>query len=74
MGRSLDGSDAYDVGDEPYDCYENELPEHAVQVSDFYLDSFEVAVGRFRRFVELYPAEVPPLPWTSRLCRTLHCS
>lgn len=54
MGRSLDGSDAYTEGDK------NERPEHCATVADFYLDTFEVTVGRFRKFVEHYdgPPEV----------------
>jgi formylglycine-generating enzyme required for sulfatase activity len=31
-----------------------EEPEHAVEVSPFWLDKYEVTVGRFRRFVESY--------------------
>jgi formylglycine-generating enzyme len=53
MGRSLDGSDRYDLGSD------HELPEHPAQVSDFYLDTFEVTVARFREFADLYPASIP---------------
>lgn len=42
-------------------CIPDELPEHTVTVSDFFLDSFEVTVGRFRRFVDAY-AGAPPAP------------
>jgi formylglycine-generating enzyme required for sulfatase activity len=55
MGRSLNGSDAYlEIWSSP-----NELPEHPAAVSDFYLDTFEVTVARFREFVEQYPASLP---------------
>jgi formylglycine-generating enzyme required for sulfatase activity len=46
MGRSNDGSDAYARGED------DERPEHEVTVSAFYLDKYEVTVGRFRAFVE----------------------
>lgn len=49
MGRSENGTDACPVGET---CGDDEVPEHDVTVSDFYLDEFEVTVGRFRRFVE----------------------
>lgn len=35
-------------------CFE-ESPSHDMTVSDFRLDTYEVTVGRFRRFVEGYP-------------------
>jgi formylglycine-generating enzyme required for sulfatase activity len=54
MGRSLDGADAF------VDGFDDELPEHAVTVSDFSLDRFEVTVGRMRRFVDAYTG-APPL-------------
>jgi formylglycine-generating enzyme required for sulfatase activity len=57
----LDGSDSFagegEIG--VYDVPENELPEHAATVSDFYLDTFEVTVGRFRKFVAGYPGNLP---------------
>lgn len=53
MGRSLNGADAYSNG------YESEVPEHPSYVSDFYLDTFEVTVARFRQFVLEYPASIP---------------
>jgi formylglycine-generating enzyme required for sulfatase activity len=54
MGRSDDGSDAYIGGNS------NEQPEHPVRVSPFWLDKFEVTVGRFRRFVDSYtPDSIP---------------
>jgi formylglycine-generating enzyme len=37
----------------------NEKPEHSVSVSPFWLDKYEVTVGRFRRFVDAYQG-VPP--------------
>ncbi len=48
MGRSSDGSDAFPGGSA------NEQPEHAVTISAFRLDEFEVTVGRFRKFFEEY--------------------
>jgi formylglycine-generating enzyme required for sulfatase activity len=53
MGRSLNGSDASEWGTD------NELPEHPAYVSDFYLDTFEVTVARFRPFVLGYPDTLP---------------
>ena len=53
MGRSLDGGDAYPGGDA------NELPEHDATITGFRLDLFEVTVGRFRNFVDAYPAAWP---------------
>jgi formylglycine-generating enzyme len=47
MGRSNAGPDAYFGGSE-------EQPEHSVTVSPFWLDKYEVTVGRFRRFVDAY--------------------
>ena len=40
-------------------CSDDEQPEHPATVSDFYLDKYEVTVGRFRRFVQQY-AGTPP--------------
>lgn len=56
MGRGDDGPDAY-LGDS------NEQPEHSVVVSPFWLDKYEVTVGRFRRFFASYdnPGSKPPL-------------
>ena len=54
MGRG-DGNDAYTGADADAD----ELPEHTVTVSSFYLDTFEVTVGRFRRFVAQYDGSAP---------------
>ncbi len=47
MGRGETGTDAY-LGSG------NEQPEHSVTVSPFWLDKYEVTVGRFRSFVESY--------------------
>ncbi|MEI9942015.1 MAG: formylglycine-generating enzyme family protein [Pseudomonadota bacterium] len=51
MGRG-DQTDAYPGGD-------NELPEHNVTLSPYWLDKYEVTVGRFRRFVESYDGNKP---------------
>lgn len=40
-------------------CIPDELPEHPATVSDFFLDSFEVTVGRFRKFVDAYTGAPP---------------
>ncbi len=53
MGRSLSGTDAYAAGDS------DELPEHDATVAGFYLDTFEVTVGRFRKFVDQYNGTPP---------------
>ncbi len=45
-GRSVAGEDAYNVPNP------EELPEHPVTIPGFYLDRYEVTVGRFRKFVE----------------------
>jgi formylglycine-generating enzyme required for sulfatase activity len=47
MGRGEAGEDTYLGGGE-------EQPEHPVTVSPFWLDKYEVTVGRFRRFVDAY--------------------
>ncbi len=52
MGRGND-TDAFQG--EP-----DERPEHDVTVSEFYLDTFEVTVGRFRRFVDAYDRIAKP--------------
>jgi len=41
----------------------SETPEHPATVADFYMDTFEVTVGRFREFYKHYgtaPSAVPP--------------
>jgi formylglycine-generating enzyme required for sulfatase activity len=53
MGRSTNACDAYSSNKS------NEQPEHGVTVVDFYLDRFEVTVGRFRHFVEQYDGTPP---------------
>ena len=55
MGRGDTGSDAT-IGDA------NEQPEHSVRLSPFWLDKYEVSVGRFRRFVESYDSGGRPAP------------
>jgi formylglycine-generating enzyme required for sulfatase activity len=54
MGRGLSGTDADPQGNP------NELPEHDATVDGFYLDTFEVTVGRFRAFVQAYSGTPPP--------------
>jgi formylglycine-generating enzyme required for sulfatase activity len=53
MGRSNGGTDAYAGG---YAC---EQPEHNATVADFRLDTFEITVGRFRKFVSQYNGTPP---------------
>lgn len=48
MGRSVDGSDSYPEGNP------SEQPEHAVTVSAFSLDRYEVTVARYRQFIAGY--------------------
>lgn len=56
MGRSENGSDACPTGTS---CPSDEQPEHDATVSDFYLDEYEVTVGRFRQFVQQYDGTPP---------------
>lgn len=59
MGRSkAGGTDACQVVEY---CDGDEYPEHPAKVASFYLDLFEVNVGRFRRFVEAFDGK-PPAP------------
>lgn len=56
MGRSEDGTDRYPGG------YAVELPEHTVWLSPFWLDKYEVTVGRVRSYLaslkpNTYPEE-----------------
>jgi formylglycine-generating enzyme len=37
----------------------DQTPEHLATVSSFYLDTFEVTVGRFRQFVASYDGTPP---------------
>ena len=53
MGRSVGGTDAYVAGGG------EELPEHAVTVAPFTLDTFEVTVGRFRKFAAAFDGTPP---------------
>ncbi len=39
---------------------ESEHPAHTVTVAPFALDKFEVTVGRFRRYADVYAGEPPP--------------
>ncbi len=58
MGRSESGTDACPSWGSG--CLAiAELPEHPATVSSFRLDTFEVTVGRFRKFVAGYPANKP---------------
>jgi formylglycine-generating enzyme required for sulfatase activity len=50
MGRSASGIDAYPSG------AADEQPEHSVTVTSYFLDKYEVTVGRFRQFVNAYDA------------------
>jgi formylglycine-generating enzyme required for sulfatase activity len=54
MGRSLTGQDAAAI--EFFSAYQNEVPEHCATVGPFYLDTFEVTVGRFKAFLDHYDA------------------
>jgi formylglycine-generating enzyme required for sulfatase activity len=58
LGRSEAGSDACPASTL---CGPDEQPEHDAVVAAYYLDEFEVTVGRFRRFVEAYTGQ-PPAP------------
>jgi len=59
VGRCGDSSascsDAYDGSD-------SELPEHEVRINEFYIDTFEVTVGRFRKYVEVYDVDPSTRP------------
>lgn len=59
MGRGDTGADSACTWDPTTICLSNELPEHDVSVSPFYLDTFEVAVGRFRKFLDQYDGTYP---------------
>jgi len=56
-GRSLDGTDKCPDG---WPCQDNELPEHMAKVNAFSLDTYEVTLGRFRKFLEFYDGTPPP--------------
>jgi len=59
MGRSEAGSDAFASGTYDVELYATEQPEHSVTVDSYYLDKYEVTVGRFRAFVDQYAATPP---------------
>ncbi len=59
MGRSA--AETASACSNPDDCPPDELPEHTVHVSNFFLDTFEVTVGRLRKFIEAYDGK-PPAP------------
>ena len=40
-------------------CTAEEQPEHAAKVADFFIDTFEVTVGRFRKFIDAYTGDHP---------------
>lgn len=52
MGRGLQASS--DACPATEACPSLEQPEHPATVADFYLDGFEVTVGRFREFYSVY--------------------
>lgn len=56
-GTAVNDTDACPSG---YTCPSFETPEHAASVSSYWLDSYEVTVGRFRQFVERYDGVPPP--------------
>jgi formylglycine-generating enzyme len=63
MGRSASGTDAFSSADEPAEPFfpdlSAEAPEHAATVGTYYLDRFEVTVGRMRAFAEQYTGILP---------------
>ncbi len=61
MGRSTD-SGVPDVCPAGLSCGADELEAHEVTVSSFYLDKYEVTVGRFGRFLEAYALGWRPAP------------
>ena len=58
MGRCGDVYDAVSCTD-GHAGYNEEVPEHSATVADYYLDEYEVTVGRFRKFVEQYDGTPP---------------
>ncbi|HNS98228.1 MAG TPA: formylglycine-generating enzyme family protein [Polyangiaceae bacterium] len=56
MGRSQNGNDVCPSNES---CEADEQPEHTVKLSEYYLDEFEVTVGRFRRFVDQFDGTPP---------------
>jgi sulfatase modifying factor 1 len=63
MGRSASGGDACPGGAyDGVDCgnsVDDDQPEHPATISTYYLDAFEVTVGRFRNFVTQYDGTPP---------------
>lgn len=58
MGRG--GINSPDACPEDFSCTDSEeRPEHDATVGDFFIDTFEVTVGRFRRFYDNYEASLP---------------
>lgn len=58
MGRG--GINSSDACPEDFACTDSEeRPEHEASVGDFFVDTFEVTVGRFRRFYDNYEASLP---------------
>jgi len=57
MGRSLGGADASNATS--VDGFYAEVPEHNAHVNPYYLDAFEVTVGRFRKFVDQFDGTPP---------------
>lgn len=55
MGRSLEGQDQCPCG---FPCGTTELPEHDVTISPYRLDTYEVTVSRFRKFVDQFGGSV----------------
>ncbi len=56
MGRSDTGTDRCPAG---MTCFQDEAPERARRVSPFVLETFEVTVGRFRRFADTWSYRPP---------------
>lgn len=64
MGRETEDCGSYPGGcvsgcPSGYTCFPSEQPEHAVTLSAFMLDKYEVTVGRYRKFVEAFPGSKP---------------
>ncbi len=57
MGRSESGPDKCPAGMSL--CKAHEQPEHNATVDSLYLDTFEVTVGRFRKFVQAFDGTPP---------------
>jgi formylglycine-generating enzyme required for sulfatase activity len=56
LGRSDAGEDRCPATES---CTVHDLPEHTATLSGFWMDAYEVTVGRFRRFYDAYPASKP---------------